>query len=1504
MKFITQAAKVLNEQKKYKRRLAVFLCLAVVVALGTAAALKMYGQAMSHKQKKLVCRYAAHAHTDGCFDGEAVVCGYADYAVHLHNDDCYGPNGDLVCHLQEAEAHVHTEECYTQQEVLICEEEGAQAHEHTEGCYIPERGELLCQTEEHMHEDSCYGENGEIICPLEEHQHDDNCYEWKDVLTCTLGGHTHTEDCYTREMRDLSCNLEEHEHGEACYDENGELVCQLEEHTHEDNCYVWEDVLTCQLEESDGGHVHGDGCYEMQKVLSCGKLELHTHDDSCYDGNGALTCGLLQLEEHVHGEDCFETVELTEEEIIALSGAGEESVSGDAVSGDSVSGDSVSADDAKEAHEHTDECYDAAGGLMCGYYDVTEEEPDIVKTCKKDSYIVTARYSKNAGIPEEAELEAELVTAESGGEHYEQREAQIREALEDDSVSMNSLLRVGFYVDEEEVEPKDDVLITLQYLDKNGFKDGNPIAVVHFAEGGSEVISGGKAKDGSTTFKTGSFSEFGIVEGYEVLEEDQKDQENNEEQIEEEILTVSETCEYENDMFHALFRIKGEVKVSSDLADSIESAEQEEEADQQNESGSGVSVNVTDNEAVLSDENMSSIEDEPAEESVEEETLSADEISEYDNSTDSIASDDTDSISVNKEDVSQADGLKFEVEPINKNAEEYVEDYDAVAACMDETGSDEGRLMLQLMSYSLTYENIKLDMSDCEVTVEITPSASLRKKSSETAGKTPDGEEMHNEITLSVIQPLTQTEEDMTVSVETDTDEDVTATSGTGEDLSGDKKEKTGRLMDAALVKNLEAPMVVALTTTGTEGSAAVSVDSQANPKFSVEFYAEIDRFATGPLEDEKAITVIDTSGKKMPINGGNMPKKKIYLRSDNTVLKRTELTEIYSKSNHEYILAPGLVYFNKIAKNDNYKLKEIKVQRKGTTDWENYACKDAAGKEKEWHFTNKEDTQKEYPNDFILITADATIRLVHEVKKVSQSNGAFFYDYDVSDGKIYKSDDITGGTFNRNETTHESGDSWYMYTKRQGINSNLPDQTFGFGNSEGLLKTTMGGIVGNMANAQNAAYGSPTFGLVTGLVNGKIQYAPNVKAPNLFNDGDAKGKENYAGNLIFRQEGDTYTLTGAEVMENGEIVSSKTDADKFTRQRDNWNETYYFAGNDFYPMDGVSSAGRDGHDLQFGSLNSTKVINNFSGKNNTLPMPKSDDEQNHNHYFGMHYTIEFDLSKDYIGPLEYLFYGDDDMWVFLDGDGYNGKLICDIGGVHSSVGEYVNLWDYIQKGTEGHYKLSFFYTERGASGSTCWMQFTIPSVSFATTEQDTGKLKVEKKITGAENEDQEFGFNIKFKDQNGKELRDDYSYTKYDSETGNVIDRDILIWNDSKFTLKAGQYIEINFLPVGAVYTIEEVGPVEVTKKEPSIGLEWNVSSNNPYKPEITGGTQTDTVGKITGEITNTDLVQIIYNNVQKFELPETGGIGINLYMIAGVLCIMFGTYLIYRKAILAKRV
>ena len=528
-------------------------------------------------------------------------------------------------------------------------------------------------------------------------------------------------------------------------------------------------------------------------------------------------------------------------------------------------------------------------------------------------------------------------------------------------------------------------------------------------------------------------------------------------------------------------------------------------------------------------------------------------------------------------------------------------------------------------------------------------------------------------------------------------------------------------------------------------------------------------------------------------------------------------------------------------------------------------------------------------------------------MKETSQSNGAYFYDYDVTDGNVYKTNKYAlDNTYDRGGApTHTNGNVWYMYTNRQGINGNFKKQTLGFGNSEGLLKTTMGEIVGNRANAQNAEYGSSTFGLVTGLKDGKIQYASDVKAPNLFNEGDAQGKSSYTGNLTFRQEGDTFTLTGAEVMEKGKIVSQKQDIDKFIK-RPNWNNTRFFAANDFYPMDTVSSAGKV--DLKFGSPDSTKVIKNFSGAEDSdvLPMPESDDKKDHNHYFGMHYTIGFDLVKDYVGPLEYLFYGDDDMWVFLSGGEYNGKLICDLGGVHSSIGEYINLWDYIDKGTEGHYELSFFYTERGASGSTCWMQFTLPSVSFATTEQDTGELRIEKKITGIPNADQEFGFEVNFTDQNGNNLMNDYSYTKYKTDTNQVVENDILIWNNAKFTLKADEYIVVKFLPENSRYILKEIGPVNIEQgKEPGIDLEWTESADNPYKPEIEGNGEIDeSEGEITGTIQKDSTIQVTYNNVQKFELPETGGSGADLYTIVGILCIIGGTYLAYRKKILAKRV
>ncbi len=1553
MKFLTQAAKALQEKKRYQHRLAIFLCLAVVVTLGTFAALKLSGQAMTHQRKVLNCQLEIHQHSEECYNKEEegkLICGQADYVVHKHNDDCYNlDSGELVCRIAELEVHKHDDNCYQEEKVLVCKEEEKDAHTHTPECYIREKGDLQCVLEEHVHAEACYiRENTGLQCALEEHAHAENCYDETGALTC---------------------QQEEHQHSEDCYVWTETLNCSLEEHQHNDNCYTWTETLACQQEEMQDGHTHTDECYETKKTLLCEKeeVELHTHDENCRDENGALICEKLQVEEHIHGAECFETVELNDEEVAALNTpqpdeeepesedstssnfASENSASKNSASKNSTSGNSTSDNSASEnstsdnetGHVHDESCYDSAGGLMCGF---EGETPDITKVCETEDYIVTAVYKESANIPEEAELLAELITADKDEEHYAKREAEIKEALRDENVSMNALFKIGFYVDGKEVEPESDVSITVQFLDENGLAEGSPIAIIHFADGGNQVLNGGKAKNKSTTFKTKSFSEFGIVEGYEVPGEEEGEDENTEagEDKEEKIETIQKTIpvsksyEYKNDMLHAVFQIEGEVSVSVNGTETkvavdeetetvISDDEETEVSANTEESGNTVSAGETDGEENSEEEVLISANGEENADSEAEISQETGEEQEVTETEDAAKSGDAESI----EEISQK--LEFKVELIDETIQEYAKDYAAVTACVEEISDKEDRMMVQVLAYSLNYGDEKLDLSDCKVTMEITPTQTLVKKAKESAGKTPDGEELPNEVTLSVIQSVKSMDAGEEIETaaqeedEVDEEEFPEETSEENEQESGEEKaseeeeseseegpapedlQSIGKIIDASPVNDIDGSMTVTLDTSS-NGTAvfATAATSQANPNFTVEFYANINRFAKkgdSEVSGKKSITVIDTSGKNMPVNGGEMPKKEIYLNPDpdNTVVRKTELTEVYSSSKHEYIEAPGLVYFNKLAKNKNYKLTEIRVQRKGSNDWERYSCDNG----KEWHFTNKQKTWEDNKNEFIWITADAKIRLVHDVKIVKQSNGAFFYDYDVTNGEVYKSHKTSSGTYDRNgATTHDSGDVWYMYTNKQGINSNLPDQTFAFGNSEGALQTTLGEIVGNRANDQNAAYGSPTFGLVTGLTGGKLRYAGNVKAPNLFNEGSAKGKTSYTGNLIFNQEGDTYTLTGAEVIEGNKVVSEKKGVDKFTRQRDNWNKTYYFAGNDFYPMDTVSSAGKT--DLLFGSPESIEVTKNFSGENKGKPflnMPLSDDGENHNHYFGMHYTINFDLVKDYVGPLEYLFYGDDDMWVFLDGPGFNGKLICDIGGVHSSVGEYVNLWDYIKKGSEGSYQLSFFYTERGASGSTCWMQFTLPSVSFATTTQDTGQLKISKRVTGSEITDEEFGFEIQFTEADGKTpLKNDYAYTKY--KNGIAIDNDILIWNDAKFTLKADEYIIISYLPEGSHYTITEVGPVTVTDKAPGGDLTWEEIEPNPYNPEITGGSSTETPGQITGVVgKNGTTVEVDYNNVRIYELPETGGSGMALYTMAGALCVMFGTGFLYKRRFRERR-
>ena len=123
---------------------------------------------------------------------------------------------------------------------------------------------------------------------------------------CGEEEHTHTADCYTKV---LTCGYEE---GEL---ENADEVAaaaatsqptveaepaplslepQIEfvPHEHTEDCYTEVQTLTCMEEE----HVHGDDCFDSEDgSLICDKFE-HTHDESCYTTEYELTCGLEEGE--------------------------------------------------------------------------------------------------------------------------------------------------------------------------------------------------------------------------------------------------------------------------------------------------------------------------------------------------------------------------------------------------------------------------------------------------------------------------------------------------------------------------------------------------------------------------------------------------------------------------------------------------------------------------------------------------------------------------------------------------------------------------------------------------------------------------------------------------------------------------------------------------------------------------------------------------------------------------------------------------------------------------------------------------------------------------------------------------------------------------------------------------------------------------------------------------------------------------------------------------------
>ena len=306
-----------------------------------------------------------------------------------------------------------------------------------------------------------------------------------------------------------------------------------------------------------------------------------------------------------------------------------------------------------------------------------------------------------------------------------------------------------------------------------------------------------------------------------------------------------------------------------------------------------------------------------------------------------------------------------------------------------------------------------------------------------------------------------------------------------------------------------------------------------------------------------------------------------------------------------------------------------------------------------------------------IKFVSDCTIKVYYTPKDETIAGSTKFYDYTVKAGAR------NGTYYSFNQLTNDKSPNIVNNQKLiAGSNSNDPNVNQNYQEYQ-KYKISLKDSNNDTKDANCYTGGSSTIPGLLKEIDDSGNVIFNYAEPGFFVDSDysiqfggyifgekrnlRKVYDDYT--LEFKRKGDTYTLNGVRNRSGGWVRG---------------------AGNDFYPLDSV------------------------------LPSYE-ESERGHNNYFGMRYDVTFKIG-DYVGPLNYEFTGDDDLWVVLDGK----KIVIDLGGIHSAATGKVDLWKYIGEAAnlseaqkQQTHTLTILYMERGAGASNCQMKFTLPSAKI-----------------------------------------------------------------------------------------------------------------------------------------------------------------------------------------------